>query len=57
MTDMLPILKKENVKEFVVMGIRFGSPHACAIAASFGKNNEGDDLLTCLAMGGYASHI
>eukprot|EP00978_Attheya_sp_CCMP212_P036211 scaffold162668_cov67-Attheya_sp.AAC.2 len=41
MTDMLPILKKESVKEFVVTVISFESPHACAMAAAFGKNDEG----------------
>lgn len=51
MTDLLPILKKENVKEFMVTGVSFGSPHACAVATTFGKKVESGDLPTCLAIG------
>jgi len=52
-TDLLPILQKENVEEFVVTGISFGSCHALATAWHFANDNEKYDNsgLTCIGLG------
>jgi hypothetical protein len=48
MTDILPILKMENVNEFLVTGISFGTFHVMAIASTFASskvNDKHDDFL------------
>jgi len=51
--DLLPILKKENVKEFVITGISFGTCHALATAWNFGNTNENRNAsgIKCLGLG------
>ncbi len=52
-TDLLPILQKENVKEFLAVGASFGCPHALATAWTFANQNEEHENfgITCLGLG------
>ena len=52
-TDLLPILQKENVVEFVVTGISFGSCHALATALNFAQEREDHKTfgVTCIGLG------
>ena len=52
-TDLLPILRKENVEEFAVTGISFGSCHALATAWNFAQKREDDKNsgITCIGLG------
>jgi pimeloyl-ACP methyl ester carboxylesterase len=60
MMDVLPILKMENVNEFLVTGISFGTCHAMAVASTFAPSNvndKHDDLPKCLGMGLRAPYL
>ena len=49
-TDLLPILEKENVTDFIVSGVSFGTPHALATALEFAEKKDGRTM-QCHAMG------
>ena len=52
-TDLLPVLKKEMIEEFLVTGISFGTCHAFATAWNFSNEKESKSKfgVSCIGMG------